>query len=88
MNPKRREKGVTKAKKLFKIWDATQYFTEDFPSYSEGFEQGHAWSKCIVHTRKRCSCCMCGNPRKFWNEKTMQEKKADISFREQLDDAA
>lgn len=24
-----------------------------------------------------CSCHMCGNPRKYFNEKTMQEKKSD-----------
>jgi hypothetical protein len=28
---------------------------------------------------KGCSCHMCGNPRKYFNEKTMQEKKADIT---------
>lgn len=25
-----------------------------------------------------CSCWMCGNPRKFFNEKTRQEKKAEL----------
>ena len=27
-------------------------------------------------TRKRCSCYMCGNERKHFNELTLQEKKA------------
>ena len=27
------------------------------------------------HTPKRCSCAMCGNPRKYFNEQTMQERK-------------
>lgn len=26
-------------------------------------------------TRHPCSCYMCGNPRKAWKDKTMQEKK-------------
>lgn len=26
-------------------------------------------------TTKLCSCMMCGNPRKWYNEKTLQEKK-------------
>ena len=26
---------------------------------------------------KACSCSMCGNPRKFYKEKTIQEKRAD-----------
>jgi hypothetical protein len=28
-----------------------------------------------------CSCWMCGNPRKYWGEKTMQEIKADLTAR-------
>jgi len=35
-------------------------------------------------TNVSCSCVMCGNPRKYFNEITMQEKKANISEREQL----
>jgi len=31
-----------------------------------------------------CSCHMCGNPRKHFNEKTMQEKKADKAEEAQL----
>ena len=31
----------------------------------------------LTETRKLCSCHMCGNPRKHWNEKTMQERKVD-----------
>ena len=27
------------------------------------------------HTPCRCSCYMCGNPRKYFNDNTMQEKK-------------
>ena len=25
-----------------------------------------------------CSCMACGNPRKFFNQKTMQERKAEL----------
>jgi len=31
-----------------------------------------------VDTPKPCSCFMCGNPRKHWKEKTIQEKKFDL----------
>ena len=34
------------------------------------------------HTTKLCSCPMCGNKRKFFKEKTMQEKKFDESLTE------
>lgn len=30
-----------------------------------------------VDTPTPCSCPMCGNPRKFFQEKTMQERRAD-----------
>jgi len=29
------------------------------------------------HSPKLCSCWMCGNPRKYFNEKTVQEKRND-----------
>lgn len=32
----------------------------------------------LAHTPQNCSCYMCGNPRKYFNEKTMQEKRADL----------
>ena len=28
-----------------------------------------------AHAPKFCSCWMCGNPRKYFNDKTFQEKK-------------
>ena len=30
----------------------------------------------FAHHGKACSCFMCGNPRKFWGDLTMQEKRA------------
>lgn len=32
----------------------------------------------LIDTPKPCSCYMCGNPRKFFNEKTRQELKSEI----------
>ena len=29
---------------------------------------------------KLCSCHMCGNPRKHWNEKTIQERKHEEMY--------
>ena len=31
-----------------------------------------------AHSPKLCSCWMCGNPRKYFNEKTIQEKRNEI----------
>jgi hypothetical protein len=32
----------------------------------------------LAHTPHNCSCHMCGNPRKHWKNKTMQEKRIDL----------
>lgn len=34
-----------------------------------------------AHTPAICSCYACGNPRKHWNEKTMQEKRMDEFYK-------
>ena len=39
---------------------------------------------CVLKTGKTCSCYMCGNVRKYFNELTIQEKKAMISEMEQI----
>lgn len=31
----------------------------------------------IAHTRRLCSCRMCGNPRKYFRQATIQELRAD-----------
>lgn len=40
----------------------------------------------VVNTATPCSCWMCGNPRKFFNDVTIQEKKSDDSFKAGLND--
>jgi hypothetical protein len=35
----------------------------------------------LAHTPHNCSCYMCGNPRKHWNDKTMQEKRMDDYYK-------
>lgn len=34
----------------------------------------------LASTPTPCSCDMCGNPRRHWKQKTIQEMKADESF--------
>jgi hypothetical protein len=34
----------------------------------------------IAHTRQSCSCRLCGNPRRYWKEQTIQELRADRSM--------
>jgi hypothetical protein len=37
----------------------------------------------LVDTPKPCSCNMCGNPRKYFNEETMQERRYKDSAEDQ-----
>lgn len=47
-----------------------------------GFSDDMITKRAIGHTAsthgKPCSCWMCGNPRKYWNEKTKQEVLEEI----------
>jgi len=36
-----------------------------------------------ARTRCPCSCWRCGNPRKYWKERSYQEKKADLDERDE-----
>jgi len=38
----------------------------------------------LVTTHTRCSCPMCGNPRRWFGELTLQERRAEIDAEEQL----
>jgi len=33
-----------------------------------------------------CSCPMCGNPRKHFHQETLQEKRADDEFKEEIEE--
>ena len=37
-----------------------------------------------LNTSHNHTCWMCGNPRKYFKEKTVQEKKSDMDFKDQL----
>jgi len=83
MNPERRRKGYTKAKRvanLLKVWFREEGFDE------EDYIKHHRYN------RKRCSCDMCGNRRRpkkgRKNQKypTQQEKRADINMKEDIED--
>jgi hypothetical protein len=63
-----------KARRIFNSWGNSTW--GDYSHYSflqEGKYADHL---------KSCSCHMCGNPRKFWNEKTRQELKAKLKTEE------
>lgn len=46
-----------------------------YQSYRWPEEEKIKHQKRMAETRKSCSCYMCGNPRKHWNDMTIQEKR-------------
>lgn len=38
----------------------------------------------FAHSSKGCSCIMCGNPRKYFKEISIAEKKANLDFNEEV----
>lgn len=61
----KREKAKAKAKKIANDWRVN-------PSPKR--------IGMIATTPAPCSCDMCGNPRRHWKQKTIQEIKADEAF--------
>jgi len=76
MNPEKRRKGVLRAERISKMWD------------SQGIPLSLENCKRLVATPTPCSCPMCGNPRKYFGYVTIQEKRSNDDFNEQLKDVA
>lgn len=47
----------------------------------------YGYANRFAKNRKRCSCYMCGNPRKHFKDITIQEKQSNHSFQDQLKEA-
>ena len=73
MKPKRNEQDYRRAKKVADIYKGMGHLV------------GDKFIQNIKHNRKKCSCDMCCNRRKI-EGKTLQEKKVDLDFKEQLKD--
>lgn len=40
------------------------------------------WANKNYNHLASCSCVMCGNPRKYFHSRTLQERKADLALRD------
>ncbi len=62
-----------------KAWRRKQEFRKKKKVVREYYNWWGDWDPKSVgrksHTPCGCSCSMCGNPRKYFNDDTMQEKK-------------
>ena len=83
MHPKRREKGLTKAKRVLKIWRAGE--TGGLFSGQKWTRHGGPGEKRMVHTRKMCNKACCRNPRHL-GFKHRKELIADDRQRQQIND--
>jgi hypothetical protein len=83
---KRLKKARRIARKTFKRYNG-KYPEEISPDEAKHYVGGvetHLGS--YRKTKVPCSCPMCGNPRKYFGEKTVQEKKSDEDFKQQLNE--
>lgn len=60
----------TKAERIYWQSPLAKYFGDSSPMIK------------TANHLKSCSCYMCGNPRKWFKEKTIQELKSDLDCRE------
>lgn len=67
----------TKSKKdaFYNILIDTHWNSYD--SKEEFHDKMKSRAKHLLNNKKSCSCYMCGNPRRFWKDKTLQEKIFD-----------
>lgn len=71
------EKAKFVAKKVFK-YGPVHYTKEELD------EMIDTWARHHAENLQTCSCHMCGNARRMWNECTLAEKKNLIAYQEQL----
>lgn len=67
----RRDQEIRKKRKIEKIMKDSWGFS------GELMDERNVGKTASTHG-KPCSCPMCGNPRKYWNEKTKQEIVAEL----------
>lgn len=82
-NKKRAERRAQKARARHKIERKINHQYSDSANWFPNFEEWkESYIKRHADNPTSCSCHMCGNPRRIWNEPTTQEKK--ISQREKF----
>ena len=79
MVPWRRREEKKRAERVLRVW--RKYWRNVDWLDSDGLI-----AQVMLRTRVRCSCPMCGNPRRWWGQRTRQELRADDEMAVQLDD--
>ena len=76
----RRQEGIKRARRVLRVWRGSWGIRPDAREY---LKDGGDCEHHLIHTRVPCSCMMCGNPRRNFGERTLQERKADYEYREE-----
>ena len=73
----RRHQYAKRKKRFRKVFKGWYTAPEDLNSFITPFRVGFT-----ANTPHPCSCYMCGNPRKWWLERTRQELKSELDEKE------
>lgn len=73
-----------KSKRLAKTKAATMKQVKIAKSYGLRCDVPHRFAKTKATSCGDSNCYMCGNPRKFFNEKTIREQQFDDDFKNDL----
>ena len=83
MKGQRWYEGQKRARRVLRIWRQRHAWLEQ--RYPGTYVDDGEIARRMIHTRVPCSCSMCGNPRRRWNEKTVQERRADAALIAELE---
>ncbi|GAH78523.1 unnamed protein product, partial [marine sediment metagenome] len=78
LTPEHRAKGQKRVRKVLQVWRATER------RHPEWYANDGELAQKMLRTRVLCSGPCCGNPRKWWGKRTIQELKSDAEMRHQL----
>lgn len=81
MRSQRRHEGEKRAQRVLAVWRASAVVDPQM------YAPNGALFEVMRYTRVRCSGPCCGNPRKWFGERTIQERKADETMKAQMIEA-
>lgn len=73
----RRQQYAQRKKRFRKVFEGWYTTPEDLEDFITPFRLGFT-----ANTPHSCSCYMCGNPRKWWLERTRQELRSELDEKE------
>ena len=83
MKAQRRHEGEKRVRRVMRIFRQRHNWLEQ--RYPGTYTDDGELAKMMISTRVPCSCFMCGNPRRYFGEKTIQERRADEAFIAELE---